>query len=95
MHKKMIIVRGVGVYTKTDITSSEMAMVDCICDVLALVPETVRLKFLTDIEVTDLLNWGAEKNGNLQTGEMIYAAFIPMSGKGERFKAAGYRLLNL
>lgn len=61
VHKKMIIVPGVGVYTKTDITLSEMAMVDCICDVLALVPEAVRLKFLTDNEVTDLLTWDAEK----------------------------------
>ncbi|MEM0947996.1 MAG: class II aldolase/adducin family protein [Pseudomonadota bacterium] len=60
-HPPWLLVPGVGVVVRNDLTESARVMMRCLADVMARVPPDARLNYLTMDQTLELLNWDAEK----------------------------------
>lgn len=57
----MVVVRGAGVLLRDDLAPAVRAMVQCLADVLALIPAGAPVNYLTAEQEAELLDWDAEK----------------------------------
>lgn len=55
------LVEGIGVLVKSDVTASQRAMLQCLADVLARLPEDWQAEPIGPAAEAELLNWDAEK----------------------------------
>lgn len=56
-----VFVRGVGVFASTKFSADQMAQLRCYYDVMTRQPLSALFRVLSDDEVTELVNWDAEK----------------------------------
>ncbi|MEN0087539.1 MAG: class II aldolase/adducin family protein [Pseudomonadota bacterium] len=56
-----VLIEGQGVAVRSDAKSAQKAMVQCLADVLARVPDGMQMDALSSDQEAELLNWDAEK----------------------------------
>lgn len=56
----MLIVPDLGVLIRNNASASEMAMIDCLADVLEALPASAEVSYLTASQEYELMNWDAE-----------------------------------
>jgi rhamnose utilization protein RhaD (predicted bifunctional aldolase and dehydrogenase) len=58
---EIVFIKGHGVFTKSDFSLAKLDQLQCYYDVLVRQPNNVNLKQLTDQQITELLDWDAER----------------------------------
>ncbi|HDR9258069.1 TPA: class II aldolase [Burkholderia vietnamiensis] len=56
-----VFVEGLGVLERTDVTKAQRAMLQCFYDVAMRIDDASAVQSLSSVDVSDLLNWDAEK----------------------------------
>jgi rhamnose utilization protein RhaD (predicted bifunctional aldolase and dehydrogenase) len=60
-HPELIFIKDVGVFVKPEFNKAKTAQLRCYYDVISRVPPTAELDPLSPTDVSELLNWDAEK----------------------------------